>query len=218
MKIVSVNVGQPREVQWRGRNVLTSIYKSPVAGRVALRKLNLDGDRQADLSVHGGVHKAVYCYPVAHYDCWKQEIERPDWPLGLFGENFTTEGLLEDAAHIGDRFSIGSAEVLVTEPRFPCYKLGIRFESPDVIKRFLESRRTGFYLAVEREGEVGAGDEIRPIAQDPGGVTVADITHLYVEKKYSDSDVALLHRALHLPALPESWKDYLRQRLQKSNL
>ena len=158
MKLVSVNVGLPREVPWHGRNVTTGIYKQSVAGRVALRKLNLDGDRQADLSVHGGAYKAVYCYPFEHYAYWRKELPADELPMGVFGENFTTDDLLEDSVHLGDRFSVGSAEVVVTQPRLPCYKLGVRFQSDDMVRRFLASGRTGFYLAVTREGQVDAGD------------------------------------------------------------
>src|ERR1700676_2194029 len=178
MKVQSVNTGLPREVTWRGRSVITGIFKEPVHGRVALRKLNLDGDRQADLSVHGGKHKAVYCYPVTHYDYWKSELPGRELPTAIFGENFTIDGLLENAVHLGDRFSVGSAEVIVTQPRLPCYKLGIRFESDDMVRRFFASRRTGFYLAVTREGEVGADDAIHVIARDPNGVPVSEITRL----------------------------------------
>src|SRR6202023_3543304 len=160
-KIVSVNIGLPRHVIWHGHEVTTGIFKEPFEGRLFLRKLNLDGDRQADLTVHGGEHKAVYCYPQEHYAYWKKELPGYDLTRGNFGENFTTEGLLEDSIHIGDRFSIGSAEIVVTQPRLPCYKLGIRFQSDAMVKRFLASKRSGFYLAVTREGEVGAGDEIR---------------------------------------------------------
>jgi len=172
MKLVSVNTGLPREVTWRGRKVITAIYKQPVEGRVALRKLNLDGDRQADLSVHGGEYKAVYCYPLAHYDYWERELPGRELPMAIFGENFTTDGLQEDSVHLGDQLSVGSAEVVVTQPRLPCYKLAVRFQSDEMVKRFFASRRTGFYLAVAREGEVGSGDEIKAIAQDPNGVPV----------------------------------------------
>src|SRR5260370_37834576 len=136
MKLVSLNVGLPREVTWRGAKTTTAIVKQPVGGRVALRKLNLDGDRQADLTVHGGEYKAVYCYPVAHYDYWKRELPGQELPMGVFGENFTTDGLPEDSICLGDRFSVGSAEGFVTHPRLPCYKLGIRFQSDDMDKRF----------------------------------------------------------------------------------
>jgi MOSC domain-containing protein YiiM len=215
MKLVSLNVGLPREVTWRGRKITPGIYKQPVEGRVALRKLNLDGDRQADLTVHGGEHKAVYCYPLTHYDYWSRELPNRKLPPGAFGENFTTDGLLEDSIHVGDRFAVGSAEVIVTQPRLPCYKLGVKFQSEHMVKRFFASRRTGFYLAVAREGEVGTGDEIELISRDPSGVPVSEVTRLYAEKSYGDSDVTSVRRALQVSALPESWKEYLRERLEK---
>ncbi len=217
MKLFSVNTGLPREVTWRHMMVTTGIFKEPVAGRVALRKMNLDGDRQADLTVHGGEFKAVYCYPLAHYDYWKQELPGRDLPLAIFGENFTTDGLLENSVHLGDRFSIGSAEVVVTQPRLPCYKLGIRFQADDMVKRFLASGRSGFYLAVTREGEVGAGDEIKLLARDPQAVPVSEITRLYIAKEFSSADVASLQKALQVAALPESWKEYFRERLDKTH-
>ncbi len=218
MKLVSVNTGLPREVMWHGRTVTTGIFKQPVEGRVALRSLNLDGDRQADLSVHGGEYKAVYCYPIAHYDYWKKELPGRELPMGMFGENFTTDGLVEDSVHLGDRFSVGSAEVVVTQPRLPCYKLGIRFQSDDMVRRFLASGRTGFYLAVTREGEVGGGDEIQVISRDDNAVPVSEITRLYIAKRYNDDDVRSVRRALRVAALPESWKEYFRERLGKANV
>ena len=218
MKLVSVNTGLPRAVMWHGRTVTTGIFKQPVEGRVALRSLNLDGDRQADLSVHGGEYKAVYCYPVAHYDYWQNELPGRELPIGMFGENFTTDGLLEDSVHLGDRFSVGSAEVVVTQPRLPCYKLGLRFQSDDMVRRFLASGRTGFYLAVTREGEVGGGDEIQVISRDDNAVPVSEITRLYIAKRYNDDDVRSVRRALRVAALPESWKEYFRERLGKANV
>lgn len=215
MKLLSVNCGLPREVVWHGRSVTTSIYKEPVKGRVALRRLNLDGDRQADLSVHGGNDKAAYCYPVEHYGYWKAELPGHVLPMGAFGENFTIQGFAEDSVHIGDRFSIGSAEVVVTQPRLPCYKLGIRFELDDVVRRFLLSRRTGFYLAVMREGEVGADDEIISLTRDPKSVSVSGITRLYVAKTYGRNDVRLVQLALTVEALPESWKEYFEEKLHR---
>ena len=217
MKLVSVNTGLPREVVWRGRNVTTAIYKQPVEGRVALRRLNLDGDRQADLSVHGGEHKAVYCYPIEHYAYWKRELPGRELPMAIFGENFTTDGLLEGSVHLGDQLAVGSAQVVVTQPRLPCYKLGVRFQSNDMVKRFLASGRTGFYLAVIREGEVGAGDEMEVIARDPNAAPVSEITRLYVARRYGDDDVISVRRALRVAALPESWKEYFRERLEKMN-
>jgi MOSC domain-containing protein YiiM len=227
MKLLSVNTGLPREVTWQGKPVITGIFKQPVKGRVSLRKLNLDGDRQADLTVHGGAYKAVYCYPITHYDYWKKELSGRDLPMGMFGENFTIElhaqaSLPEDSVHIGDRFYVGSAEVMVTQPRLPCYKLGVRFQSDEMVKRFLASGRTGFYLAVIREGEVGAGDAIEAIAPDQGEdgntVPVSQITRLYVAKRYSDQDARSVQRALQLAALPESWKEYFRERLETMHL
>ncbi|SRR6266542_2099330 len=223
MMLVSLNAGLPREVLWHGRRVVTGIFKQPVEGGVALRKLNLDGDRQADLTVHGGEYKAVYCYPLAHYDYWKEELPGRDLPMGMFGENFTIDfpagaGMPEDSVHIGDRFSVGSAEVVVTQSRLPCYKLGVRFQSDDMVKRFLASGRTGFYFAVTREGEVGAGDELKAIDRDRNSVPVSEITRLYIAKRYSDDDARSVQRALQVEALPDSWKEYFRERLQRMNV
>lgn len=215
MKLLSVNCGLPREVLWHGRTVTTSIYKDPVEGRVALRRLNLDGDRQSDLSVHGGKDKAVYCYPVEHYDYWKTELPGHGLPTGVFGENFTIEGFAEDSVHIGDRFSIGSAQVVVTQPRLPCYKLGIRFESDNMVRQFLGSGRTGFYLAVTREGEVGAHDEIVLLSRDPESVSVSAILRLYLNKTYGRDEIRAARQALTVEALPESWKEYFEEKLHR---
>src|SRR6266436_3026888 len=220
MKLVSLNTGLPREVSWHGRIVTTAIFKEPARGRVALRKLNLDGDRQADLTVHGGEHKAVYCNSLVHYDYWKKELPGRELPMGMFGENFTiddgTDGLPEESVHLGDRFSIGTAEVVVTQPRLPCYKLGVRFGSDDMVKRFLASGRTGFYVAVVREGEVGAGDEIEVISGEANAVAVSEITHLYVVKRYGEAEIRAVRRALRVEELPESWKEYFRARLRQA--
>lgn len=210
MKLLSVNVGLPRELDWRGHRVRTSIWKAPVEGRVRVRRLNLDGDEQSDLSVHGGAEKAVYAYPSEHYEHWRRELPGMDLPWGAFGENFTTEGLVEDAVKIGDRLRVGSAELLVTQPRLPCYKLGVRFDREDMVKRFLKSGRTGFYLAVLREGGVASGDPIEFVGRDDHDVTVADISALYT---HDADNQGLLLRATELPALPESWRDYFRKRL-----
>jgi MOSC domain-containing protein YiiM len=212
VKILSVNVGLPREVTWQGKLVTTGIFKKPVKTPIMLRTLNLDGDGQADLTVHGGVTKAVYAYPSEHYDYWRDELPGVDLSSGMFGENFTTEGLLEEAAYIGDRFRIGDTEVMVTEPRMPCYKLGIKFGRPDIIKRFLASRRTGFYFAVVRGGMVGAGDAIELIGREQQEVSVADITRLYAFEK---DDLETLRRAVEVEALPENWKGYFLHQLDK---
>jgi MOSC domain-containing protein YiiM len=211
MKIISVNVGRPRLVVSNGQPVSTGIYKTPVAGRVMLRELNLDGDRQADLNVHGGPTKAAYAYPAEHYDYWRAELPGTELPWGMFGENFTTEGLEESKVNIGDRFRIGDAQVTVTEPRMPCYKLGIKFGRSDIIRKFLASGRTGFYFSVQREGEVEAGDSIDLIARDENNVTVADITRLYAREK---GDIETLRRAVALEALPGSWRDHFRRQLE----
>ena len=217
MKVISVNVGLPRIVEYNGEPVATGIFKEPVPGPVVLRRLNLDGDAQADLSVHGGVSKAVYAYPSEHYEYWNKEL--PDDYLkdgqlsyGMFGENFTTLGLLEAEVNIGDRFRIGAAEVMATEPRLPCYKLGIKFGRADIIKRFLESRRTGIYFAVLKEGEVAAGTAIEVIERDKNKITISDITRLYAFEK---DDLVTLRRVVDLETLSPSWREYFLNRLQK---
>ena len=211
MKIISINVGRPRLVMRNDEPVSTGIFKEPVAGRVMLRTLNLDGDRQADLKVHGGPEKAVYVYPSEHYAFWKLELPDMELPLGMFGENFTTEGMFETEINIGDRFRIGLAEVMVTQPRMPCYKLGIRFGRTDIIKRFLASERTGFYFSVLKEGEVGADDEFELVDKNASGVRVVDVTRLYSSDK---QNVDLLRRAIATEALPDKWRDYFRKRIE----
>jgi MOSC domain-containing protein YiiM len=215
MKIVSVNVALPREVNWQGKLVTTGIFKEPVKTPVMLRTLNLDGDKQADLTVHGGVTKAVYAYPSEHYDYWRGELAGRDLPWGMFGENFTTQGLLEEAVYIGDKFRIGEAEVIVTEPRMPCYKLGIKFGRPDIIKRFLASRRTGFYFAVVREGMVCAGDVAELIERNQHDVSVADITRVYAFEK---TDLKTMRRAVELEGLSQSWRGYFQHQIDKQTL
>ncbi len=212
MKVLSLNVGLPREVTWQGKRVTTGIFKEPIQERVMMRTLNLDGDQQADLTVHGGVSKAVYAYPSEHYNYWRSELPGMDLSWGMFGENFTTEGLLEDAVYIGDRFRIGETEVMVTEPRMPCYKLGIKFGRADIIKRFLASRRTGFYFGVMREGMVGAGDDVELIEREQQEISVADVTRLYA---FDKDDVKSLRRDIQVEALPESWKGYFQHQLEK---
>jgi MOSC domain-containing protein YiiM len=212
LKIISLNVGLPRLVLRGEEPVSTGIFKEPVAGRVRLRKLNLDGDRQADLSVHGGPAKAVYLYPSEHYEFWQRELPEIDFSWGMFGENFTTTGFRETESNIGDRFKVGSAEVMITQPRMPCYKLGIRFGRTDIIRRFLASERSGFYLSVSKVGEVAAGDEFELIEKNTSGVRVVDVTRLYSSDK---SNVDLLRRAIATEALPESWRSYFQERLEK---
>ena len=209
MKVVALSVGRPREVEWRGNTVLTSIFKTPVDRRLRVNTINFEGDEQSDLTVHGGLDKAVYAYPSEHYEFWRGELPGEDLPWGVFGENLTTEGLREDV-RIGDRFRIGSAEFIVTQPRLPCFKLGIRFRRPDILKRFLQSGRTGFYFSVAREGEVGRGDEIESISRANDSLTVADVVNLYsVDARNQE----MLRRAAESTSLPESWRDYFHKRL-----
>ena len=211
MKIISLNVGLPRLVLRNDEPVSTGIFKEPVNERVMMRTLNLDGDRQADLSVHGGPAKAVYVYPSEHYEFWKRELPDMDLPWGVFGENLTTTGLFETEINIGDKFRVGAAEVMVTQPRMPCYKLGIRFGRADIIKRFLVSERSGFYLSVLTEGEVGVGDEFQLLEKNTSGVRVVDVTRLYSSER---ENVDLMRRAIATEALPESWREYFHKLLQ----
>ena len=208
MKLISVNVGLPRDILWKGKSISTGIFKEPVEGRVQVRTLNLDGDRQADLRVHGGKDKAVYCYPAEHYEYWREQLPDVQLPWGVFGEKLTVEGVSEFEMRIGDRLQIGSAELVVTQPRMPCYKLAAKFESEDIIKRFLDSRRTGFYLAVLREGELGAGDAVEVTSRDPNEVVVNDITESYI-----DNDTEIMKKALRIDALPERWRTYFEEQL-----
>ena len=210
MKLISVNVGLPREITANGETVRTSIWKYPVQGRVHASTLNLDGDQQSDLSVHGGVDKAVYVYPSEHYYYWRTQLPDLELPWGAFGENFTSEGILEDQTKIGDRIRVGSTEFMVTQPRMPCFKLGIRFNRRDMVKRFLESKRSGFYLAVIREGEVQTGEAIEFTEKQEAGVTITEIVNLYTVDSQNQE---LLRHATELPALPQTWKDYFRKRL-----
>ncbi len=212
MQVISVNVGQPREVVWKGRKVMTGIFKEPVSGRIAVRRLNLDGDRQADLTVHGGPDKAIYAYPAEYYQYWKEQFPQMELPWGMFGENLTITGLSEETVSIGDRFQVGSAQLVVTQPRLPCYKLGLKFGRDDILKRFLQSGLTGFYFAVLKEGEVAAGDLISLLQRDEDQVKVADITRLYHQDRHN---LDLLRRVLAVESLPEVWRSYFLQRLAR---
>ena len=208
MRVLSVNLGLPREVEWRNEPVTTAIHKAPVSGPIRVRRLNLDGDRQADLSVHGGPDKAVYVYPSEHYPLWKEELPGVALPWGAFGENLTVEGVDETTIRVGDVLRVGTAEFMVTQPRLPCYKLNTRFQRPDMVKRFLRSGRTGFYLAVIKEGELAAGEDIELVPTDRSAVTIPEVVTLYTSKK---GDSALLQRAIATPALPQSWREYFQK-------
>ena len=210
MKLSSVNVGLPREVVADNRLVLTSIFKSAVSGRIPIRNNNLAGDQQSDLSVHGGRAKAVYAYPQEHYEFWRAQLPDVDLRPGHFGENLTVEGLLEDAVHVGDRLKIGSAELVVTQPRLPCFKLGIRFGRADMVKRFLDSGRSGFYLSVAVEGDVAAGDAIEILERHPAAISIPELLRMYLKEAI---EPGRLREAIAIPALSDAWRNDLRKRL-----
>ena len=211
MRLVSLNVGLPRLISWKGAFFKTGIFKNPVEGRIMLRGTNLDGDRQADLTVHGGPNKAVYGYASEHYSYWHAELPKEELPWGAFGENFTTEGLLETSLSMGDQYRLGSAIVMVTTPRLPCFKLAAKFQSDKMIGRFLRSGHSGFYFSVVEEGEVGAGDEFQFLASEVPSLTIAEFNHLYISPT---PDVELLKRAVEVKSLPESWRERYRARIE----
>ena len=211
MKILSLNVARPQLMVYKGATINTGIFKKPVSDRLMLRTLNLDGDRQADLSVHGGPNKAVYAYPSEHYGYWREELPEVDLPWGMFGENFTTEGLGEHELHVGDRYRVGSSVVMVRQPRTPCYKLAAKFQRDDMIARFLDSGRSGFYFSVEQEGEVKEGDVIELLSRNRDGITIAEMNRLYVREKYNPD---LLQKAIATAELPAEWRDYFSPRLK----
>src|ERR671918_1816677 len=214
MKVLSINVGLPRKVLYNGQIINTAIFKDPVKGPITLRNLNLDGDRQADLTVHGGIDKAVYSYPVEHYDYWHKQYPNIDLMWGMFGENFTTQGLFEDAVNIGDQFQIGSAKLVATQPRMPCYKLGVRFGRMDVIRQFMASGRPGIYFKVLEEGEVETGDKIRIIRKDKNNVTVKDIVCLYIARDNIDN-IETMKRVTKIRDLPEGWRYEFQQKIKQ---
>lgn len=214
MKVLSVNVGLPRKILFNGQIITTAIFKDPVKSPIILRKLNLDGDKQADLTVHGGLDKAVYSYPSEHYDYWRKQFPNTDLVWGMFGENFTTEGLFEDAVNVGDQFQIGSAKLVATQPRMPCYKLGVRFGRMDVIRRFMASGRPGIYFKVLTEGEVQRDDKIKIIRRDKNNVTVKDIVTLYIARNDIDN-IETMKRATKIRDLPEGWRHEFQQKIEQ---
>jgi len=209
VKLISVNTGGPRDIEADGQVVRTSIWKSPRAGRLQAMRLNIEGDQQSDLTVHGGPYKAVYCYPSEHYAYWRAQLPGVELPLGMFGENLTTEGLLEPDVFVGDRIAIGTAEFQVTQPRQPCFKLGIRVGRADILKRFVASGRPGFYVSVVREGEIGAGDEMRLVDRAPNSLSIHDIFALRFDDEGKQEQVK---RAASIPALSPSWQEHFRNR------
>ncbi len=211
MRLVSVNVGPPRLLSWKGASFKTGIFKKPVDGGIMLRETNLDGDRQADLSVHGGVNKAVYTYPSEHYSYWRGKLPQEELPWGAFGENFTTEGLFESGVCMGDQYRVGSALVRVTTPRLPCFKLAAKFQREDMIKRFLSSGYSGFYFSVVEEGEVAAGDEFQFLTGEIPSLSIAEFNHLYTSPA---PELELLKRAVEVKSLPESWRERFHARME----
>ena len=213
MRLVSVNVSLPRLVEFRGQAVSTSIFKEPVGGRVLARRLSLEGDWQADLRAHGGLNKGVYAFPLEHYARWSEELGRDDLRPGQFGENLTLEGLAEDGVRLGDVFRVGAALLQVTQPRYPCFKLGIKMGDPLFPRRFLASGRTGFYLRVLEEGEVGAGDALE-LVEKSDALTVRDLWHLVL---VDQGDVQGARRALRCPTLGREWREPLEERLRQED-
>ena len=213
MKLLSINVSRPREVAHGSATVTTGIFKEPVDGRVMLGTLNLDGDGQADLVGHGGTYKAAYAYSVENYDYWMRELSRTDLAFGQFGENLTVEGMPEDEIHVGDVFRVGGALVEVTQPRVPCYKLGIKMGLRGFEKRFLASRRVGFYLRVLEEGEVGAGDVVDRVRTDPERMTVREICRLLY---FDPENLEGARKALRIRALSPGWRQSFEERLAKT--
>jgi MOSC domain-containing protein YiiM len=213
MRLLSVNVSQPKEVRQNAKIITTGIFKESVPGRVMLRALNLDGDGQADLNAHGGVHKAAYAYSIENYEYWKRELGRDDFTYGQFGENFTVEGMLEDVVHLGDVFRVGGAMVQISEPRAPCAKLALKMGLPQFPKRFLASERVGFYLRVLREGEVGAGDAIQQVEAEPERMTVRQFVHLAY---FDEGNLEGVRRALRIRGLPPDWREWLEDVLAKA--
>ncbi|HUN89646.1 MAG TPA: MOSC domain-containing protein [Terriglobales bacterium] len=207
MKILSVNVAQPQTLIAGKLAVQSAIAKCPVEGPVMVRRTNLDGDRQADLKVHGGVNKAVYAYPSEHYDFWRRDLGK-ELPYGMFGENLTTEGLVDSEVFIGDRYQIGSTILTVTQPRTPCYKLAARLEYQPILERMYSERRHGWYMSVEQEGTIAAGDEIRLIGRPANSITVLELISVWMGKDLSPELVA---RSLALDLSPK-WKNKIVQR------
>lgn len=214
MNLLSINVGLPQEFSWKGKKVRTAIFKQPVFGKIWLSHENLDGDRQGDPRSHGGQYKAVYAYPGEHYTFWRRQLPGFDLAWGSFGENFTTQGLLEDEVCIGDVFQVGTAIVQVSEPRLPCYKLNLRFQREDILEKFQNSRRIGFYLSVLQEGQVTPGDEITVVDRHVGGITISEALRLRV---FDTNDIESLKNAVQDTALTPHWRQRFQRQLEAAS-
>ena len=215
MKLLSVNVSEPRSIVYNDQVIQTSIFKEPVSGRVMMREMNIDGDAQADLRNHGGIHKAAYAYPIENYEFWKKELNRNDFTYGQFGENLTVEGMTEDTTHIGDVFRIGAAVVQVTQPRIPCYKLGIKMGSAEFVRTFLQSCRLGIYIRVLEEGEIGAGDTIERTQEDPERMSVREIARLH---NIDTTNMEGAKKALRIQALAPNLQQDFKNKLKKAGI
>lgn len=211
MKLLSVNIGQPKEVVYQGKTLKTGIYKYPVIHAVNIHKIGVTGDVQVDTKHHGGVEKAVYIYPAEHYDFWENELPETDFPLGAFGENLTITGATDSQVNIGDIFKVGEVELQVTMPRIPCYKLNIRFDSNLFLKKFYASQRWGFYCSVLKEGAIQIGDKIELLKKDKDNFTVAEFTRLYTSKTPMPE---LLEKALNTVSLSEKRKEKFRVKFE----
>src|SRR3954464_8738560 len=212
-RLLSVNVGHPREIAWRGKTVYTSVWKAPARGRRLVRRLNVDGDAQGDLHGHGGEHRAVFVYQTDSYRHWERELKRSDFAFGQFGENFTVEGLADGEVCVGDRYRIGGAGFGVTQPRVTCYRVGIRMDEPRMAALLVAHQRPGFYFRVLEEGEVGAGGDIVKVATGPERVTVAAIDALLYLPAPTRGD---MERALRIAALSSGWKASFEARLRQT--
>lgn len=212
MKLVSINVSKPVEVDYEGKKVATGIFKTPIEGAVSVGKVNVQGDGQADLTVHGGIDKAVYAYSRDHYGFWEEALHRSSLPMGMFGENLTIEGLDESVSCIGDHLQIGSVVFAITQPRVPCFKLGIRFDDMEMPKRFSKAARTGFYLKVLVEGSLCVGQEIRILQKGVGRVAVRDLFTSYMNPQSAESK-AILRRAAAVPELASEWRSKILRRI-----
>jgi MOSC domain-containing protein YiiM len=212
MKLISVQVGMPREVEWQGKLVSTGIFKSAIKGPVMARKLGLEGDGQADLTVHGGERKAVYAYGLDAYDWWKNRLPNENLPPGSFGENLSFSQLLESSICIGDSYHLGEAELQVTEPRFPCFKLGIKFQDMGILKTFIESGRSGVYFAVTKEGKISSGNQLELIARPKATVSIQEFYSAFNEKCH---DPDLLGRILKVESLTPKWRSRFEALLAK---
>ena len=213
MCIVSLNTGQVREINQNGKIITTGIYKTPVKGALQVNDLGIEGDRQADLRVHGGVDKAVYAYPAEHYDYWRELLGRDDLPYGMFGENLTITGYIEDSVYFGDVFKAGSAELQVTTPRQPCSKLNLKFEDKHMAKKFLASGKSGFYFRVLKTGKVKAGDQLIKIATSSDQLSIEEFNLVYNKDK---NNISLLKKVVEAKDVPSKYRERFSEHL--SNL